>query len=156
MHMRAHALERVHGPGSGRVQTSADMHTSGETDEGDRCECILAWQCVCMCVCWKGGGLEGCRWGELCMRDGETLNRHGRTMTALWVSSVSPSLPPPPFFPPPPLPLPNFPTGTNSASCHLRVLQARLKHSTPREENVSPGSGQFWQTEYILIHDKVC
>lgn len=51
---------------------------------------------------------------------------------------------------------PHFPKGTNSASCHLRVLEALLKYSTPREENVSPGLGQFWQTEYILIHDKVC
>lgn len=37
-----------------------------------------------------------------------------------------------------------------------------LVYSVPFEaldssrENVSPSPGQFWQTEYILIHDKVC
>lgn len=63
------------------VQMSADMHISSKTDEDDRCECILAWVCV-------GGG-----WGNLCLHDGKMLSRHGSTMTALWVSSFSPSLP---------------------------------------------------------------
>lgn len=56
------------------AQMSADMHTSGETDEDDRCECILAWMCA------GGGGRKG---ENLCVRDGEMLNRHGSTMTAL-------------------------------------------------------------------------
>lgn len=38
------------------VQMSADVHTSGKTDEDDRCECIRAW--VCMGGGGRGGGGE--------------------------------------------------------------------------------------------------
>lgn len=141
-HVNACACTRIE---SERAQMSADMHTSGETDEDDRCECILAW----MCVCGRRDGVGGAR-GRICVC---VMEKCWIDMGAQWLLFE--------FHPSPhhclhPQPPPNSPTGTNSASCHLRVLQARLKHSTPREENVSPGSGQFWQTEYILIHDKVC
>lgn len=75
-HVNACACTRIE---SERAQMSADMHTSGETDEDDRCECILAW----MCVCGRRDGVGGGKGENLCVRDGEMLNRHGSTMTAL-------------------------------------------------------------------------
>lgn len=71
MRMCMHVLVSVYMNLSEYVQMSADMHISGKTDEDDRCECILAWVCI------GGGG------GNLCVRDGKMLNRHGSTMTAL-------------------------------------------------------------------------
>lgn len=82
-----------------------------KTDEDDRCDCISAWVCVCV------GGT-----GYSCAFDRKTSNRHGSAVTALWVSSISPSLPS--FLLPS-----SSPKGTNSATCHLGVLQARW--STP-------------------------
>ncbi len=61
------------------VQMSADVHTSGKTDEDDRCECIRAWVCVCACVCVCGRRAGG----NSCVHDGNTSNRHGSTMTPL-------------------------------------------------------------------------
>lgn len=51
------------------VQMSADVHTSGKTDEDDRCECIRAW--VCMGGGGRGGGGGEEEWGgsRVCMME---------------------------------------------------------------------------------------
>ncbi len=60
MHVHVHAClcECVHVNLGEYVQMSADVHTSGKTDEDDRCECIRAW----VCVCEKDGGEFMCAW----------------------------------------------------------------------------------------------
>lgn len=92
------------------------------------CVCAHEFEWICANVCWRAH-IRQDRWGwqmwvyscmgvhgrrrkrgrggrggvgrESCVHDGKTSNRHGSTMTALWVSSFSPSLPSslPPFLP---------------------------------------------------------
>lgn len=73
--------------------------------------------CMRLCVHVCVGGMGYSR-----ALDRKMSNRHGSAVTALWVSSISPSLPS--FLLPS-----SSPKGTNSATCHLGVLQARW--STP-------------------------
>lgn len=71
--------------------------------------CVCLWiqvnMCKCLLTCTYQARqmrmtdvsvfVQGCesKEGGGCVHDGEMLNRHGSTMTALWVSSFSPSLP---------------------------------------------------------------
>lgn len=90
------------------VQMSSRMFTKLERQMRMTDVCVFVHVCVC---------LHEKRECYSCVHDGEMSNRHGSAMTALGVSSISPSLP---LF----LLLSSFPKGTNSASCHLGVLQA--------------------------------
>lgn len=82
MWMRAHVC--IHMNLKEYVQMSADVHISGERQM--RLTDVSVFVRGCM---WEEEVVEG----DSRVHDVKMSNRHGSTMTALWVSSFSPSLP---------------------------------------------------------------